>query len=411
MPGGVTTDYNILIFDAAGNYLSAVSGTADNFANQEPIEDIEVPNNGANDAVFQIVIARADTFPLPPVAQKLRYLIIDSFGSGEGADEYYVENAPSTFGHSCAKGAVGVAAYVYDDNPSSPVAPPFTPAVEDFTSSGPSTIDFDSSGTRLAMSEIRQKPDLAAPDGGNTTFFGFDYEGDGLPNFFGTSAATPHAAGVAALLIQAAGGPIAPDFVRSALQSGLGPHDIDPFFAQATAVGKAQKKGMPPVVTVTGAGNGSNASSHDANFFNITFAPGKKGETLTAVTISLNPAGLEFDSTMATGYPFTLGQVRNINPGSILSNAPTEVGSIPSITLRFAKKSFNGASSVSFGIDRDFIGDGAGNGADLLAGATIFAQTSATSMFGTFQNDNGSGYSFLDGFGLINAVTAYNFLP
>src|SRR5215212_358497 len=185
---GVTTDYNILIFDAAGNYLPDVSGTADNFSTQEAIEDILVENAGDSDATYQIVITRAGTSPATPVATKLRYLAVDDFG-GVGAEEYYQATAPSGHGHNSAAAAISVAAYVYDDDPTDPVAPPFTPFVEEFSSAGGMSNFFDDTGKRLNSADVRVKPDVAAPDGVNTTFFGDDYEGDGFPNFFGTSAA------------------------------------------------------------------------------------------------------------------------------------------------------------------------------------------------------------------------------
>jgi subtilisin family serine protease len=84
----------------------------------------------------------------------------------------------------------------------------------------------------LRVAESRRKPDFAAPDGANTTFFypGSDYEGDGFPNFFGTSAAAPHAAGVAALLLQKAGGPgsLSPERIKSILQTST-PARVLPF--------------------------------------------------------------------------------------------------------------------------------------------------------------------------------------
>ena len=50
----------------------------------------------------------------------------------------------------------------------------------------------------------RNKPEFTAPNGVNTTinFNSFDLEPDDFPNFYGTSAAAPHAAAAAALVIQ-----------------------------------------------------------------------------------------------------------------------------------------------------------------------------------------------------------------
>jgi len=91
-----------------------------------------------------------------------------------------------------------------------------TPAQpEAFSSAGGDPTLFDAAGNLLATPLVPQKPDLIAPDGGNNTFLGFKITGTQvtgfpqcvnnpkLPSFFGTSAATPHAAGVAALMLQA----------------------------------------------------------------------------------------------------------------------------------------------------------------------------------------------------------------
>lgn len=87
---------------------------------------------------------------------------------------------------SSARGALTVAA--------SPFGTPAAP--EAFSSRGPAFKLFDSSGARLAAPEVRPKPDLAAADGVATSVPGFS-------PFFGTSAAAPSAAGIAALMLSA----------------------------------------------------------------------------------------------------------------------------------------------------------------------------------------------------------------
>ncbi|HKZ65863.1 MAG TPA: MBG domain-containing protein, partial [Chitinophagaceae bacterium] len=72
-------------------------------------------------------------------------------------------------------------------------------------SATPVIAPYSSIGGTLIGGVNRNKPDIAAPDGVNTSVnMGPDYSGDADPfsNFFGTSAAAPHAAATAALLIE-----------------------------------------------------------------------------------------------------------------------------------------------------------------------------------------------------------------
>ncbi len=148
-------------------------------------------------------------------------------GGGIATSEYAID-APSGYGHNNAAGAEGVGAsafYFTEEFIGDPSTlqlraeagePECEPAcLNDFSSAGGTPILFDTDGNRLRRPDIRLKPGITAPDGANTSFFSNDTsrdddDGDGVyktgepgefPNFFGTSAAAPHAASVAAMMI------------------------------------------------------------------------------------------------------------------------------------------------------------------------------------------------------------------
>jgi subtilisin family serine protease len=171
--GGSANDYNLFILDAGMNVI-AQSTTVQN-GTQDPVEVAAVKNTSGSAQVAGVAIAR-----MSGAVRRLELFCLD------GVNEQYV-----TPGSIISQGAlpevVTVAAIDVSD--------PGLADVEPFSSQGPAQIFFPAAASR-------PKPDIAGFDGVSITNAG------GFPAcppncaFFGTSAAAPHVAAVAALLLQ-----------------------------------------------------------------------------------------------------------------------------------------------------------------------------------------------------------------
>jgi hypothetical protein len=289
----VTTDINVLAFDSSGTYVPASSFKANNFATNQPIELAQVMR--ANNAGLQLVVARRNI----PASGGPQHIRIQDGGNGVGGiapAEYFTYDSVTTGGHDSARGANGVAAYSVF-RPSRP---------EPFTSPGPSVYYFDNMSNRLATPEVRLTPRIAAADAANTSFFaGSDSnsDGDSNRNFSGTSAAAPHAAACAALVLQAKGGPgtVTPAQMTNLLSNNTFQHDLDPMFVKGTAAASnggtvtitlnSDSSSITPLFGLT-----SGVGLQDRNSWKVSFSgPG----TLTDLTF--NSAGTAATAGNPTG--------------------------------------------------------------------------------------------------------------
>lgn len=195
---GPKSDHDILLLDETGGIFFEISAN-DNVVMGEGWEVLQFQNfeflgYGTN---FTLVITYDDVDSIGPPANLIKMVV---FGSGNTLDEWQT-NSATLFGHVNATGAEAVGAAFYLETPEFGIAPP---QLEPYSSRGGTPILFDSSGTPMAGPEIRMKPEITAVDGVWTTFFFNDSHGnDGIDDFFGTSAAAPHAAGIAALMREA----------------------------------------------------------------------------------------------------------------------------------------------------------------------------------------------------------------
>jgi len=186
--GGVTTDYDVFILNSSGTVLA--QSVQNNGTTQTPFEFLSWTNNTGAAANIRVVVARQSGTGVRFKMIYYRSPITNvQFNTSSGGDII----GPTIFGHNGAANTFSVAAVPYN-NLSVP---------ESYSSKGPVTLLFNPvpSTTALGAPQTLAKPDFAAVDCVRNSFFGF-FDGTNY-RFCGTSDAAPHAAAIAALLLQA----------------------------------------------------------------------------------------------------------------------------------------------------------------------------------------------------------------
>ena len=180
--GGSSNDYDLYVLNSTSTAVLA-SSTNIQSGTQDPFEQVSFQPSGSRIVVFQKAGANNRFFHLGNIRGRLA-----------------VATSGETHGHSAASGAYTVAA-----TPArGPFPNPFNPSnvVEPFTSDGLRRIFFNGDSSPITPGNfsstggtVLNKPDITGADGVSVTGVG------GFPStFFGTSAAAPSAAAVAALV-------------------------------------------------------------------------------------------------------------------------------------------------------------------------------------------------------------------
>ncbi len=180
--GASANDYNLFFFDNTLTNILDV-GDVQQDGTQNPIETVSLVNNGATPAVVQLVVARV----AGAADRELELFVLNDV-----AQEYAVPT-DAIIGHQARTEVVTVAAIDQAD--------PGNDDIQAFSSRGPSTIY---TNFMTQTSTTRNSLDGAAIDGVQTRTGDLgltNINGASLDPFFGTSAAAPHAAAIAALLL------------------------------------------------------------------------------------------------------------------------------------------------------------------------------------------------------------------
>ena len=189
--GGSTNDYDMFILNAAGTAVTCAATGLQN-GTQDPYEFCSRPSNNPFAVNSRIVIAQK-----AGAAQRALHLDTER-------GRLSIGTSGATFGHNAGLNTVSTAATYWNSarTGTKPFVGGAANPTEVFSSDGPRRIFYNPAGIPITPNNVLfgtnggtllVKPDVAAADGASSKTPGF------LP-FFGTSAAAPHAAAVAALV-------------------------------------------------------------------------------------------------------------------------------------------------------------------------------------------------------------------
>ena len=215
--GGAASSLNIYVLDANNVVVASNIG---NVKGADPFKFVSITAPGSYTVVVQVAAGDSDPGRIVLYDFAGGFLNFSTqFGSAGGI------SYPSAIGHPSNDNAISVGAVPFW----AAGAPyqTFNPTTsEGFSSTGPGYKQYNPDGSRKPVLQVQQVPTVSAIDGVNTSFFPapasatdidttnpppgtgpattVNYDPDTLPNFFGTSAAAPNLAALAALQRQLA---------------------------------------------------------------------------------------------------------------------------------------------------------------------------------------------------------------